>query len=48
MEANAISAGQGAGMINDIPSWREPIERMVGGAKSIPEGLNEIASRPTA
>jgi NAD(P)H-dependent flavin oxidoreductase YrpB (nitropropane dioxygenase family) len=48
LEASTISAGQGAGMIDDIPSCRELIERMVGGAESILERLNEIASRPTA
>ncbi len=48
LESSAISAGQGAGMINDIPSCRELIERIVGGAESILERLNAIASRPTA
>jgi NAD(P)H-dependent flavin oxidoreductase YrpB (nitropropane dioxygenase family) len=48
LEANPISAGQGAGMINDIPTCRELMERMVGGAESILERLNTIASRPTA
>lgn len=48
LEANTISAGQGAGMIDDIPTCRELMERMLGGAESILERLNEIASRPSA
>ena len=48
LETNTISAGQGAGMINDIPTCRELIERMVEGANSILERLNEIAARPAA
>jgi NAD(P)H-dependent flavin oxidoreductase YrpB (nitropropane dioxygenase family) len=48
LEASTISAGQGAGMIDDIPSCRELMQRMLGGAESILEKLNEIASRPTA
>jgi hypothetical protein len=35
-------------MIDDIPSCRELIERMVGEAESILERLNAIASWPTA
>jgi NAD(P)H-dependent flavin oxidoreductase YrpB (nitropropane dioxygenase family) len=45
LEANTISVGQGAGMIDDIPSCRELIERMVGEAESILERLNAIAVR---
>lgn len=48
LETTTISAGQGVGMIDDIPTCRELIERMVGEADSILERLNEIASRPTA
>jgi NAD(P)H-dependent flavin oxidoreductase YrpB (nitropropane dioxygenase family) len=48
LEANTITVGQGAGMIDDIPSCRELIERMVGEAESILERLNAIASWPTA
>jgi NAD(P)H-dependent flavin oxidoreductase YrpB (nitropropane dioxygenase family) len=44
LEASTISAGQGAGMIDDIPTCHELIERMVGGAASILERLNAIAS----
>jgi NAD(P)H-dependent flavin oxidoreductase YrpB (nitropropane dioxygenase family) len=47
LEDNAISAGQGAGMIDDIPTCRELIERMVGGVEPILERLNAIASGPT-
>jgi nitronate monooxygenase len=48
LENNAISAGQGSGMINDIPSCRELIQRMIGEAEPILERLNAIASRSTA
>ena len=47
LEDNAISAGQGAGMIDDIPTCRELIERMVGGVEPLLERLNAIASEPT-
>ncbi len=40
LQANTITAGQGAGMIRDIPSCRELIERMAGEAESILERLN--------
>jgi NAD(P)H-dependent flavin oxidoreductase YrpB (nitropropane dioxygenase family) len=43
LEDNAISAGQGVGMIDDIPTCRELIERIVEGAKPILERLNAIA-----
>ena len=48
LEDNAISAGQGAGMIDDIPTCRELVERLVGGVEPILERLNAIASRPKA
>jgi len=48
LEANTITVGQGAGMINDIPTCRELIERMVGEAESILERLNAMACRPPA
>jgi NAD(P)H-dependent flavin oxidoreductase YrpB (nitropropane dioxygenase family) len=48
LETSTISAGQGAGMIDDIPTCRELMERMLEGAESILERLNEMTSRPTA
>jgi len=48
LENNAITAGQGSGMIKDIPSCRELIQRMIGEAEPILERLNAIASRSTA
>jgi NAD(P)H-dependent flavin oxidoreductase YrpB (nitropropane dioxygenase family) len=48
LESNTITAGQGAGMIDDVPSCRELIERMAAEAESILARLNGIASRPTA
>jgi len=48
LENNPITAGQGAGMIDDIPTCRELMERMVGEAESILERLNAIASSQTA
>ena len=42
LENNTITAGQGAGMINDIPSCRELIARMVGQTRPILERLSAI------
>jgi NAD(P)H-dependent flavin oxidoreductase YrpB (nitropropane dioxygenase family) len=48
LKNNAITAGQGSGMIDDIPSCRELIQRLIGEAEPILERLNAIASSPVA
>jgi NAD(P)H-dependent flavin oxidoreductase YrpB (nitropropane dioxygenase family) len=42
LENNTITAGQGSGMIHDIPTCRELIERMVGETKPILQRLSAI------
>jgi len=42
LEDNSITVGQGAGMISDIPSCRELIERMIKETESIFERLNKM------
>ena len=42
LEDNSITVGQGAGMIRDIPSCRELIERMMKEADPIIERLNQM------
>ena len=46
LEENAISAGQGVGMIDDVPTCRELVERTVRGVQPVLERLNAIASAP--
>lgn len=42
LENNTITAGQGTGMIDDIPTCRELIERMIGGKDVILERLKAM------
>jgi len=42
LENNTINAGQGSGMINDVPTCRDLIEKMVDEAGSILDRLNTI------
>lgn len=42
LEENSITAGQGAGMIQDIPSCKELIDRIIGDTESIVDRINKI------
>jgi len=42
LESNSITAGQGAGLIKDIPTCRELIERIAGETDWVMKRLNAI------
>ena len=46
LEENSITAGQGAGMIKDIPTCKELIDRIMKGTESIVDRINKMHGSP--